>query len=467
MSASAGRIWRYRYVILVVVWLIYIINYFDRLAVLIFLPFIQEDLSLTPVQVGWLASTFFFAYALAQVSAGYLADKFGPKKIMYIAIFVFTFVTALTGLVRSYWQFILLRIGLGLGEGHHFAPAVRNIANWFPDIERGRATAFFTTSWAVAPIIVPPIITFVAAYFFDGAWRPVFFLLAIPGLIGILLLWYFVSDTPEEMLDKGRLSNSEYQHIVGESTSPGAQDEVYELAEDRREGSRAGETPPLEQQNRRGYGLFVRDPYYYFYVVSLFCQLGIYWGTISWLSVFLVSQHGLDLKQLGFFAAAPYVVALVATLLGGYLMDNVFGGMRFVAVIAYAGSIPALFILGSIGNQPALLLTMLLVSAFFANLNFGAIYAFLQKRYPKEVVGSAAGLSNGIGQLGAFIAPLAAGYLVVVGPDGSQSFGRVFTFFAGLAAVALFCSLFLKEDRPLPSEGQEARRTTSPAAGRA
>ncbi len=81
MSASVGRIWQYRYVILVVVWLIYIINYFDRLAVLIFLPFIQEDLSLTPVQVGWLASTFFFAYALAQVSAGYLADKFGPKSL--------------------------------------------------------------------------------------------------------------------------------------------------------------------------------------------------------------------------------------------------------------------------------------------------------------------------------------------------------------------------------------------------
>jgi len=46
------------------------------------------------VQVGWLASTF-FAYALAQVSAGYLADKFGPKKIMHIAIIVFTFVQRL------------------------------------------------------------------------------------------------------------------------------------------------------------------------------------------------------------------------------------------------------------------------------------------------------------------------------------------------------------------------------------
>lgn len=454
MSASVGRIWRYRYVLLVVIWLIYIINYFDRLAVLTFLPFIQEDLSLTPAQVGWLASTFFFAYALAQVSAGYLADKFGPKKIMYVAIVVFTFVTALTGLVRTYWQFILLRIGLGLGEGHHFAPSVRNIANWFPNSERGQATSFFTTSWSVAPIIVPLVVTSVSAYFFGGDWRPIFFLLAIPGFIGIALLWYFVSDSPEEMRARGRLSEGEYRHIVEGRAAAAEQGET--------EGTTAD-----GEGNRKGYGLFLRDPYYYLYVTALFCQLGIYWGTLTWLSTFLVSQHGLDIKQLGFFASAPYIVALIATLLGGYLMDKVFGRMRPVAIIAYVGSIPALFILGGIGNQPALLLTMLLVSQFFANLNFGAIYAFLQKRYPREVVGSAAGLSNGIGQLGAFIAPLAAGYLVVVGADGSQSFGRVFTFFAGLAAVALICSLFLKEDRPLPSKVQEARRTASPAAGRA
>ena len=447
MSAVASRVWQYRYVVLVALWLVYIINYFDRLAVLIFLPFIQEDLSLTPVQTGWLASTFFFAYALAQVSAGYLADRIGPKKVMYVAIVVFSLVTGLTGLVRSFWQFIVLRIALGFGEGHHFAPAVRNISNWFPNSERGQATSFLATSWSVAPIIVPVIVTSLAASFFGGDWRPVFFLLIIPGLIGLFLLWYFVSDSPEEMRDKGRLSNSEYERIIEGRAAVTEQGEAVE-------------------ESRKGYGLFLKDPYYYFYVVALFCQVGIYWGTITWLSTFLVSQHGMNLTQMGFFASTPYLAALCATLLGGYLMDKVFGRMRPVALIAYLGSIPALFILGSIGNQPALLLTMLLVSQFFANLNFGSIYAFLQKRYPREVVGSAAGLSNGIGQLGAFIAPLAAGYLVVVGADGSQNFGRVFAFFATLAGVAALCSFFLREDSPLPSQSQTAA-TRTPAAKRA
>src|SRR5213080_2163872 len=130
MSTIVKKTWGYRYTVLVILWLVYIINYFDRMSVLTFLPFIQKDLHLTPIEVGQLASVFFFAYAAAQISAGFLADKFGAKKVMYIAITVFTFVTALTGVVRSFGQFIALRIGLGLGEGHHFAPAIRAINNW-------------------------------------------------------------------------------------------------------------------------------------------------------------------------------------------------------------------------------------------------------------------------------------------------------------------------------------------------
>jgi sugar phosphate permease len=432
MRTFAGRVWGYRYVILAVVWLLYIINYFDRIAVLTFLPYIQQDLALTPVQVGQLASVFFFAYALAQISAGYLADRIGPKKVMGLAIVVFTAVTALTGLVRNYWQFIILRIGLGLGEGHHFAPAVKSINNWFPANEKGRATSFFATSWAVAPAIVPVIITTIAATFFDGAWRPVFFLLAIPGVLGMFLLWRYVADSPKELLDKGRIDDDEYRTIV-DGTVAGGSDAAGGAGTD----------------GKKYKGVFLKDPFFYLYTIALFCQLMVYWGTTTWLTTFLVSQHGMDLKTMGLFASAPYVVAFFAMLLGGFLMDKVFGRMKPIALIAYVGCIPVLYALGQVATgNTGLLLGLLLLSGFFINLNFGSIYAYVQKRYPKEVVGSAAGLSNGIGQLGSFVAPLGAGYLVVVATDGTQNFSGVFIFFAVAAAVAAVCSLFLSE-KPL------------------
>src|SRR5271157_4766585 len=100
MSENVKKSWGYRHTILFIIWLLYIINYFDRISVLTFLPYIQKDLSLSPVQLGWLASIFFFAYAIAQILAGFLADKIGPKKTMTIAIWVFTLVTGITGFVR-------------------------------------------------------------------------------------------------------------------------------------------------------------------------------------------------------------------------------------------------------------------------------------------------------------------------------------------------------------------------------
>lgn len=422
------KAWGYRYWVLVILWLVYIINYFDRMAVLTFLPYIQKDLNLTPVEVGQLASVFFFAYAAAQISAGFLADKIGSKKVMYIAVVVFTFVTALTGVVKNFAQFIALRIGLGLGEGHHFAPAIRAINNWFPTKERGRAVSFFATSWAVAPAIVPVIVTSISIYFFSGAWRPVFYVLAIPGLLAIFLLWRFVADTPKEMIEKGKLSKDqdvEEENIVSKTMS--------------------------KEEKRKSYGVFLKDINFYVFTLCLFCQLAVYWGTTTWLTSFLVTQHGLNLKEMGLLASAPYIVAFFAMMLGGWLMDNVVHRMKPVALIGYLGSIPVLWMLGSVekGNT-GLLLTLLLLVGFFVNLNFGSIYAYLPKRYPKEIVGSATGLANGIGQLGSFVSPLIAGYLVSVGANGSQDFSKVFIFFAIVSAIAAICAMILREKKTTP-----------------
>lgn len=415
--------WGYRHVVLIVLWLVYIINYFDRISVLTFLPLIRADLSLSHEQVGFAASIFFFAYAIAQVSAGYLADKIGSKRVMSIAIVVFTAVTFLTGLVRNYTQFILLRLGLGLGEGHHFSPANKTIADWFPRSEKGRATAFFSTTWAFAPAIIPVMITYIAAAM-GGSWREIFYVLAIPGIFGIAILWYFVADKPEDMLRKGRLSQEEYDYIkAGLVTTD--EDNIKKL----------------------GIGVILKDPSLWLYSLQLFCLLAIYWGSTSWISSFLVEQHGFNLKTMGLLASLPYAVAIISTMLGGTLMDKVFHRTKPVALISFLAAIPILIYMGQVPKGSTnMLILMLILNGFFVNMVWGVIYAFPQMRYPKEVVGSAVGLSNGIGQLGAFISPLLAGYLVQRTATGAFSYDKVFLMFAAFAAVAAVVTIFLKEE---------------------
>ncbi|OLN27882.1 MFS transporter [Desulfosporosinus metallidurans] len=423
MKTVGKKAWGYRYVILVAVWLLYVINYFDRTSVLIFLPMIRDELGLTPAQAGFGASIFFFAYAIAQVSGGWLADRIGAKRVMTIAIVVFSAVTFLTGMVRSYVQFIWIRLFLGFGEGHHFAPAHKTIADWFPKKEKGTATAFFSTAWAFGPAIIPVVITALAAAF--GSWRPVFYVLAVPGLLGMFILWYFVNDKPEEMVKKGRMTQEEYDYIKSGLVS----DEAVE-------------------GKKGGMSIVVKDKYFWIYSLVLFCNLAIYWGSTTWISSFLYDQHHFNLKTMGALVSLPYVVAIVAMLLGGRLTDKIFKNKtKPVLLISYIVSIPVLFYVGMVptGNVP-IIITMLVLLGFFVNLSFGAVYAYPQIRYPKDIVGSAVGLSNGFGQLGSFVAPLVAGFLVVKTTSG-YSYTGAFIFFAALAVLASIGTLFLKEDK--------------------
>lgn len=421
IQTGAKKLWGYRYVVLGMLWLLYIINYFDRISVLTFLPLIRKDLNLSHQEIGFAASIFFFAYALAQVSAGYLADKIGSRRVMGIAIVVFTAVTFLTGMVRNYTQFLLIRLGLGLGEGHHFSPANRTIADWFPKSEKGRATAFFSTTWAFAPAIIPVVITYVATAL-GGDWRTIFYLLALPGVVGIFLLYFFVSDKPEDMLKKGRLSQEEYDYI------------------------KAGLVTDEGSVKKLGVGVILRDVNLWLYALQLFFTLAVYWGSTSWISSFLYEQHGFSLKAMGMMSALPYAVAIVSTMLGGTLMDKFFHRTKPVAMISFLTAIPILMYMGQVpkGSTGTLIL-MLILSGFFVNMIWGVIYAYPQVRYPKEVVGSAVGLTNGIGQLGAFLSPLLAGYLVEKTATGI-SYDKVFLMFAACSALAAIATYFLKEE---------------------
>ena len=144
-----------RYLVLVLLWFLYTINYLDRLIITTFLPFMQEDLNLTPVQSGQLVSAFFFVYALCQIPYGFLVDKFGPKKIMGVSIVLFSVVTALTGSVKNFAHFIILRFGLAIGEAGFYPGAAQTIKRWFPSKEQGMAMSSFSTGKTVASALGP------------------------------------------------------------------------------------------------------------------------------------------------------------------------------------------------------------------------------------------------------------------------------------------------------------------------
>jgi len=395
------------------------------MAVLTFLPYIQKDLSLTIVQTGWLASIFFFGYSIAQFIAGPLTDRVGPKKTMSIAIWVFTFVTGLTGFVRTFTQFFILRLGLAVGEGQHVSPSVRMISNWFPKYERARASGFFATSWTTAYILGPILTTQIAARFFHNAWRPIFFCWFFPGFLGIVLLWKLVFDTPKEGMEKGRVTKEEYELITTSDAAEIAQaDKKY--------------SPKV----------FLTDTSYWLYVTGHFFLMMMNWAVNVWLTTFLVRQHGFSLEKMAFFASMPFVCAYIANFVGGFASDSAFlrGRTRYFTCLCYFMVIPAFLLIGyAPKGQTSMLLWGLGLEGFFFNVPYAQLYAWPSLRWPKDVVGRLFGYSNGIGQFGAFLSPLIGAYLVVEHADKSYDFGRVFIFLAVLSGLTAICYALASE----------------------
>ncbi len=420
-KAEVASIGSYRWGIVFCLFLLYLINYFDRLAVLTFLPLIRADIKLTHEQIGLAASIFFFGYALAQLSSGWLTDRIGAKKVMTVAIVVFTGVTFITGLVQNYLQFFLCRLGLAVGEGHHYVPAQRCMAEWIPQKEKGRASAFFGTIYAIAPAVIPPAVALLAFWF--GSWREVFFVLAIPGLVGMAVLYFFVFNSAAEAHAKGRISTQENDYIQAGLVAEGGTKSDWEALK-----------------------YLYKDRSFVIYSFVGFCGTGMYWGSTTWISSFLMEQHNFSLKAMGWMAAVPYVTAFLAISAGGIAVDKYFkGSVKPVLWLCFVPSAILFFVVAQVPRGEVVTLVVLLaVMGFFVNLYSGAQYAYPLLRYPREVMGKAIGFSNFVWQMGAFVAPMAAGYLVTKTAEGF-SYAGAFSFFAAMSLVGAILVCFLDE----------------------
>ena len=93
--------WKKRHTAIVIVFMVWLLSYMDRMVMATAIPYVAKEFNLTPVQVGVVLSSFFAGYFLCQIPGGILADKFGPRKVMAGAVLWWSAFTAVTGAVGS------------------------------------------------------------------------------------------------------------------------------------------------------------------------------------------------------------------------------------------------------------------------------------------------------------------------------------------------------------------------------
>ncbi len=148
---------RYRWVVLSLVFLAYVVCMADRSNIGAVLPFIKDEFTISNFQVGAISSFFFLGYALSQIPAGLLMGRVGTRRVVTVAIIAFSLVTFAMGFTTTAIGLLLLRFVLGVAEGPSPVGMTSTINAWFPAREKGTATGVYIASTQFAPIIVPPL----------------------------------------------------------------------------------------------------------------------------------------------------------------------------------------------------------------------------------------------------------------------------------------------------------------------
>ncbi|MFJ4348687.1 spinster family MFS transporter [Pseudomonas sp. NPDC089401] len=181
-STQASNAWR----ILFLLFLANLFNFFDRTIPAIIIEPIRLEWHLSDFQLGLIGTAFTLVYAIAGLPLARLADNGSRAKVMGWGLAVWSGLTAVNGMVGSFWSFLLVRMGVGIGEAS-YAPAANSlIGDLFPPARRARAMGIFMLGLPLGLLLA--FFTIGAMVQAFGSWRAPFFIAAVPGLLLALLV---------------------------------------------------------------------------------------------------------------------------------------------------------------------------------------------------------------------------------------------------------------------------------------
>lgn len=171
---------------------------FGRMSYSVILPSMKDGLSLTYTQLGSIAMGNFIGYLSLAIIGGFLAARFGIRRVVFISLLVIGVSLFLTGLSQSFSFAFLMRLISGLGNGGSYVPIMALPAAWFVMKKRGLATGIVSGGIGfgmfISGLILPPVIS---AFGKDG-WRYAWFLLGIIVFICAFVCYAFLRNSPEE-----------------------------------------------------------------------------------------------------------------------------------------------------------------------------------------------------------------------------------------------------------------------------
>lgn len=180
---------RNRNLILLLLFLGWTLGNIDRYIMNYAVLSITEDLKLSASSTGLLLSSFFAGYAIMQLPGGWLADRFGARKVLIASVILWSIFTGLTGAAWSLVSMVVIRFLFGIGEGGFQPSSSKIISQVFPEEKRASAMSIMLSSSGIVALIIP--ILSVALLTTIG-WRTTFVVMGLIGAIIAVLYWFYI-----------------------------------------------------------------------------------------------------------------------------------------------------------------------------------------------------------------------------------------------------------------------------------
>lgn len=331
----------------------------------------KRYLHLTDSERGLANSAFFWSYALLQIPAGLILDRFGVKRPVAVALVLWCTVSGLTASVNVFWQLLLIRLLLGIGEAAIFPAGLSWIHRNVEEHRRGLIAGIFVSGAKWGPAIAAPL----AAWLINAyGWRSMFQILGFGGLLWVIP-WLLFADGGKRAVKRA-----------------------------------AGETMDWP------FRMMFRSRVIWGTLIGTFAYNYFFFFSITWLPAFFVERRHLSLTSMGVYTMFSFAGTAIVAILAGAAADwmirrgaDAVTTRRWFTIAGLLAASTELIGALADSNQVAVFFTIFSMAGMgLATANY---WALTQTLVPSVAAGRVAGLQNTSLTIAAVVAPIITGWL--------------------------------------------------------
>jgi len=258
------------------------------------IPLLKADLGISNTQAGWLMALFFISYTIFQLPAGFLGDRFGPRKTLTWGAIISITGNLIFSQATSFGLLSLGQLANGLGQSMGWTSSLKLIVSWFPRSRRATAIGLFATCVTGGSSVGIRLSGLLGDHL---GWRSSFIIPPVLMAMVTLLFWLMVKDNPRE---KGL---------------PDFDDEIYLERQ-------------IENDPRSRLSLVLTNRILWSVALVYFCFVYVQFGCLVWIPSFLKEGYAISVDRASTISALVLLPGVFASPLAGYLSDHYFGGRR-------------------------------------------------------------------------------------------------------------------------------------------